>query len=166
MEPNPISLNGPQSFGFPNDLNAGNPSSGGLPANPFVGLRPFESTEDVLFFGRRRQMKELLNILNVSHFVAVVGSSGSGKSSLVRAGLIPNLEAGFLAGAAHRWSVATMKPGNAPLRNLSLSLLSALEGKPDTPRVESLLTDMRRRGVSAVADFLGRTQPKDMNLLL
>jgi hypothetical protein len=166
MEPKPISLNAPQPGGFPNDLNAGNLSSAGLPANPFVGLRPFESTEDILFFGRRRQMKELLNILNVSSFVAVVGSSGSGKSSLVRAGLIPNLEAGFLAGAVHRWSVATMKPGNAPLRNLSLALLSALEEKPSAARVDELLVDMRRRGVGAVTDFLESKQPKDMNLLL
>jgi len=166
MEPKPILVNAAQPGGFPNDLNAGNLSSGGLPANPFVGLRPFESTEDVLFFGRRQQMKELLNILNVSRFVAVVGSSGSGKSSLVRAGLIPNLEAGFLAGAVHRWSIAKMKPGNAPLRNLGLALLRALEGEPDTSRIDELLKDMRRRGVSAVTNFLESKLPRDMNLLL
>ena len=58
-------------------------------SNPFVGLRPFESDESLLFFGRQQQTLELLQRLHENHFVAVVGSSGSGKSSLIRAGLIP-----------------------------------------------------------------------------
>ncbi len=63
--------------------------------NPFVGLRPYRSDESVNFFGRGEQTKRLLGLLHANQFVAVVGSSGSGKSSLVRAGLIPQLEAGF-----------------------------------------------------------------------
>jgi excinuclease UvrABC ATPase subunit len=59
--------------------------------NPFVGLRPFENDESLLFFGRQAQTLELLQRLHNHHFVAVVGSSGSGKSSLIRAGLIPAL---------------------------------------------------------------------------
>ena len=65
--------------------------------NPFVGLRPYERDEAPIFFGRDSLTKELLERLQGMRFVAVVGSSGSGKSSLIRAGLIPELEAGFLA---------------------------------------------------------------------
>src|SRR2546421_5265318 len=85
-----------------------------LPPNPFVGLRPFNSDEALLFFGRREQVIELLQQLHRTHFVAIVGSSGCGKSSLVRAGLIPKLKAGFLVEDRDRWHIAIMKPGDAP----------------------------------------------------
>ncbi len=57
--------------------------------NPFPGLRPFETEEYNLFFGREGQSDELLARLGRTRFLAVVGTSGSGKSSLVRAGLLP-----------------------------------------------------------------------------
>ncbi len=53
--------------------------------NPFVGLRPFEAHENYLFFGRDGQSDELLRRLRKNRFLVVVGTSGSGKSSLVRA---------------------------------------------------------------------------------
>ena len=53
------------------------------PDNPYVGLRPFESADSFYFFGRREQTAELLELLHRSRFLAVVGSSGCGKSSLV-----------------------------------------------------------------------------------
>ena len=79
--------------------------------NPFVGLRPFESADSLYYFGRRQQTRALLQQLNANRFVAVVGSSGCGKSSLVRAGLIPALEAGFLVQERDRWRIAICKPG-------------------------------------------------------
>ena len=92
-------------------------------ANPFVGLRPFESGDTHLFFGRDRQIDELLTRLRSERFVAVLGTSGSGKSSLIRAGLLPALEGGVLtrsAGAA--WRVAILRPGGDPIRNLAVAL--------------------------------------------
>ena len=59
--------------------------------NPFPGLRPFEMQEKYLFFGREDQTVELLKRLGQARFMAVVGTSGSGKSSLVRAGLLPEV---------------------------------------------------------------------------
>ena len=100
-----------------------------LPTNPFVGLRPFESDESFLFFGRDKQILKLLQQLQSNHFLAVVGSSGCGKSSLIRAGLIPKLKAGFLIERRDHWRVAIMKPGEAPLTNLSRTLLE-LASKP------------------------------------
>lgn len=55
---------------------------------PFPGLRPFTENESDFFFGRGEHIVELLSRLESNHFVAVVGSSGCGKSSLVRAGLV------------------------------------------------------------------------------
>src|SRR5437762_2480226 len=96
-----------------------------LPANPFIGLRPFDSTEGLLFFGRDEQTIELMQQLHHSHFLAVVGSSGCGKSSLIRAGLVPKLKGGFLVVSPSKWRFATMKPGKSPLLNLAAALLKA-----------------------------------------
>ena len=60
--------------------------------NPFPGLRPFEQHEHHLFFGREEQTHELRRKLNRTRFLAIVGTSGSGKSSLIRAGFVPTLE--------------------------------------------------------------------------
>ncbi len=104
-------------------------SEEGVPENPFPGLRSFESHETHLFFGRDGQSDELLRILAQNRFVAVVGVSGSGKSSLVRAGLLPAIERGFLAGAGSNWRILTIRPGAAPMENLAtaLSQSTALE---------------------------------------
>ena len=67
--------------------------------NPFPGLRSFEADEDHLFFGREKQIDELLARLRRTRFLSVVGTSGSGKSSLVRAGLVPSLYSGFMTKA-------------------------------------------------------------------
>lgn len=95
--------------------------------NPYPGLRTFEASESHLFFGREQQADELFKRLGRQRFVAVVGASGSGKSSLVRAGLLPLLEAGFLASAGRGWRVACLKPGNRPIERLA-EALAALPG--------------------------------------
>ena len=96
--------------------------AGAREANPFPGLRSFESDETHLFFGRDGQSDELLRILARNHFVAVVGVSGSGKSSLVRAGLLPAIERGFMAGAGSNWRILTIRPGATPMENLATAL--------------------------------------------
>ncbi|WP_052288432.1 nSTAND1 domain-containing NTPase [Leptolyngbya iicbica] len=90
--------------------------------NPFPGLRPFELDEEHLFFGREGQSDELINRLHRTRFLGVVGTSGSGKSSLVRAGLLPSLYSGFLPGASSSWRIAVLRPGSAPIHNLAAAL--------------------------------------------
>src|SRR5271155_4338508 len=85
---------------------------------PYIGLRYFEETDASLFYGRDEHTTELLGRLARNRFVAVLGSSGSGKSSLVRAGLLPELRSGMIPQAGPRWIVVEFKPGNAPLREL------------------------------------------------
>jgi Tol biopolymer transport system component len=90
--------------------------------HPYPGLRSFEPWEGFLFFGRETHTDELLRRLSITRFLAVVGTSGSGKSSLVRAGLLPALYRGYLVGATSRWRIAVMRPGNAPLAAMADAL--------------------------------------------
>ncbi|MCH8039803.1 MAG: hypothetical protein IH977_05585 [Nitrospinae bacterium] len=98
--------------------------------NPFPGLRPFEMDEDYLFFGREGQTDELLRRLRQTRFLAVVGTSGSGKSSLVRAGMLPALHGGMMTSAGSSWRIAVMRPGDDPFGHLAEVLVKpdALEG--------------------------------------
>src|SRR5215216_6998164 len=90
--------------------------------NPFPGLRPFETDEYRLFFGREGQSDELIARLSRSRFLAVVGTSGSGKSSLIRAGLMPALRGGMMKDAGSGWRIAVMRPGGDPIGNLAAEL--------------------------------------------
>ncbi|MBN1388148.1 MAG: hypothetical protein JW965_06850 [Bacteroidales bacterium] len=93
--------------------------------NPFPGLRPFTPEESDLFFGREGQSEEVLNKLKKNRFVTVIGTSGSGKSSLVFCGVISrlvNLEREKIS----RWRVLSMRPGNDPLENLVAMLADSI----------------------------------------
>jgi WD40 repeat protein/energy-coupling factor transporter ATP-binding protein EcfA2 len=92
--------------------------------NPFPGLRPFEPDEDHLFFGREKQTDELVHRLRTTRFLAILGTSGCGKSSLVRSGLIPSLYGGGMTKAGSSWRVAILRPGEDPLGNLAAALIS------------------------------------------
>ncbi len=93
--------------------------------NPFPGLRPFGADEDYLFFGREQEIAQLLTLLRENRFLGVVGTSGSGKSSLVRAGLLPELLGGGMSGTGSAWEALTMRPAGAPLLNLAKAFCEA-----------------------------------------
>jgi hypothetical protein len=93
---------------------------------PYPGFRPFERHEAPIFFGRYDQIVEMLHRLETRRFLAVVGTSGSGKSSLVRAGLLPALDEGFLFEACSEWCVVAIRPGEDPFRALAAALSAAL----------------------------------------
>src|SRR5262245_10069152 len=90
--------------------------------NPFPGLRAFEEDEDYLFFGREKQIDDLLEKLRTNRFIAVVGASGSGKSSLVKCGVLPALYSGYMTTAGSRWKVGVLRPGDDPIVNLAKTL--------------------------------------------
>jgi WD40 repeat protein len=92
--------------------------------NPFPGLRPFTFEESHLFFGREGQSDEVLVNLAQHRFTAVIGASGSGKSSLMYCGLIPILYGGFMTDAGSDWSVIITRPGISPIENLAASILN------------------------------------------
>ena len=60
--------------------------------NPFVGLRPYRSSESDFFFGRKKEVEDVLSILQKNKLVLLTGPAGSGKSSIINAGLIPRLK--------------------------------------------------------------------------
>lgn len=128
--------------------------------NPFVGLRPFEPEESILFFGRQEQVAELLGRLHHHHFVAIIGGSGTGKSSLIRAGFIPALKAGYMVTSSTVWRVLITKPGDSPLNNLAAALLSL--GKSD-----QLKNQLFAEGADAVVNFIkARSDFQDENYFL
>ncbi|MBP7694793.1 MAG: protein kinase, partial [Anaerolineales bacterium] len=114
-------------------------------ANPYKGLRPFEEADEADFFGRAALVERLLARLTeagpYARFLAVVGPSGSGKSSVVKAGLLPALRRGALAGSAE-WYVAAMAPGAHPLEELEIALLRVAGQRP-AGLMEQLRRDAR-----------------------
>lgn len=91
-------------------------------SNPFPGLRSFSAAESDRFFGRRDQVSEVLRRLHRHRFLAVIGASGSGKSSLIRAGVIPALGGRLRTRSGTDWRVAIMTPGNGPVGRLAEAL--------------------------------------------
>ncbi len=93
--------------------------------NPYKGLRPFEEKDSPDFFGHEALVERLVERLGhaarAGRLLAVVGPSGSGKSSAVRAGLVPAIRAGALPGS-ERWPIAVMQPGTRPFRELAAAL--------------------------------------------
>ncbi len=109
--------------------------------NPYKGLRAFSEADAADFFGRQALIQTLLIRMaeenDLSRFLAVVGASGSGKSSVVRAGLIPALRQGGLPDS-DKWFMVEMIPGAHPLEELEAALLRVAVNPPD-----SLLTQLR-----------------------
>ena len=101
----------------------------GLPPHPYPGLRPFEPDEWPIFFGRERMCDEVIARLAAQHLVVVHGASGSGKSSLVRAGVLPWLDLDH-ARSGKGWAAALMRPSGGPLRNLARELAGQLGPPP------------------------------------
>jgi WD40 repeat protein len=135
-------------------------------SNPFVGLRPFESSEDFLFFGREEQTLELLQRLHQHHFVAVIGSSGSGKSSLIKAGLIPALEAGYLVNDREHWMIASMKPGQEPLSNLVGAVLEQVKETAEKTTAKEVMEKIKEEGVDALLHLLQPLWKGETNFFL
>lgn len=129
--------------------------------NPYVGLRPFEMDESILFFGRSEQILQLLQRLHQHHFVSVVGSSGCGKSSLLRAGLIPALKAGYLVDDSDHWFIAIMKPGQNPLYNLAEALLKQVDPNVNEKEIISFVRKIDEEGTGVIIDLLSTKRKKE-----
>ena len=106
--------------------------------NPYKGLRAFDETDAADFYGRAL-VDELVHAVGDRRLVAVVGPSGIGKSSVVKAGLVPALRGGALPGSAP-WLVTDMFPGSYPYEELAAALLRVAVERPDD-LVEELARD-------------------------
>lgn len=134
--------------------------------NPFVGLRPYNSDESLLFFGRQKQIIELLDRLHQHQFVAITGSSGCGKSSLIRAGLIPKLKAGYLVDDRDEWLITVMKPGETPIDNLTHAIVESLNAIAPVSDPSALSKKIRNQGADAILKILNPAWEKDINFFL
>jgi len=143
-----------------------------LLVNPFPGLRPFEEEEDILFFGREKQIDELLRKLRTSRFLAIIGSSGSGKSSLVKSGLLPSLHSGLMSGVGSQWRVALFRPGNDPIGQLNEVLCKngVLRDNQSPEDMETNLaineTILRRSNLGLIESYKQSGLDKKNNLLV
>ncbi|MCW3109800.1 MAG: hypothetical protein JWQ09_4306 [Segetibacter sp.] len=144
---------------------------------PFPGLRPFKTSEFQLFHGRDGQAEQLINRLKKNHFLAVIGSSGTGKSSLIRAGLIPQLLGGYLQEAGTNWDIAICRPGKNPVENLAFALARIKSKSNEEEKIlheykllEPLLSDTIY-GILEVNDLLnpleaGKSEKKNLLIIV
>ena len=134
------------------------------PKHPFIGLRPFQIGDHAYFFGRDEEIDVLVRQVRKNRFVSIVGSSGSGKSSLILAGLEPRLK-------SPRWLWAKMRPGDAPIRELARCLAELTGETGDlaiawTDRLERALDRSSLGIVDALALIPAFRDAKDNRLLL
>ena len=136
-------------------------------SNPFPGLRPFQLEESHLFFGREEQTGQLLERLGNTRFLAVVGASGSGKSSLVRAGLLPQLYGGTMVKTSVHWEIAIMRPGGDPITNLARCLVEAdIYEDNSEDQVQLLRTMLSRSGLGLLEAYRQSDIEPGSNLLI
>jgi energy-coupling factor transporter ATP-binding protein EcfA2 len=116
-----------------------------LPRRAYPGLRPFTLDEDLVFFGREPMIDDIIDLLAKRCLILVHGSSGSGKSSLILAGVLPRLARQHRR-HGWRWRTASVRPGGGPLWNLAHALAELEGGTPSAARVNELRLSFDRTG--------------------
>ncbi|MDX2214374.1 MAG: CHAT domain-containing protein [Oculatellaceae cyanobacterium bins.114] len=124
-----------------------------IPACPYRGLTAFQETDAPFFFGREALAEKWVDLVQQRPLVAVIGASGSGKSSLVLAGLVPRLR------SQSCWQIAILRPGNHPFARLAEQLIPLLE--PGLRETDQLIEGNKlaialQQGTVALADVIDR----------
>ena len=137
------------------------------PARPYPGLRPFEPEEWSIFFGRERMIDEVIDRLARNRLVFIHGASGSGKSSLVRGGVLPKLALQHMRHDAP-WLTCAMRPSGGPIWNLAAEY-ARLEGRAgDIERIGAIAGQFNARSatLASVASSLKDVQDKSLCVLV
>jgi len=134
--------------------------------SPYRGLEAFRKEDEAIFFGRQREIRQALSYIGrpiseekdspYCYWLQIQGNSGAGKSSLVRAGLLPLIETGYLTlqtGGAHWKLIDTLLPGETPIRNLARVL------------EKSFVSDASQRNTEALEARLKQNKQALANLL-
>src|SRR5262249_36218455 len=142
---------------------------------PYRGLEAFGPGDERFFFGRDHLTGWLVSALRREvraaqgvRFLGVLGPSGSGKSSVVLAGLVPRLRAGAIEGS-EGWPVAILRPGDDPLKNLAAGIVSCFlpaDALPDLAEARKLIDNLRAdpKALDLYAQLVLRRQPEDVRL--
>ena len=93
--------------------------------NKLKGLLPYQEEDHLTFYGRDKEVENLLQIIQKNKLITLTGVSGSGKTSLINAGLIPRLKNGFLGQAGKEWSICKFRPGVNPIENMIAALTNS-----------------------------------------
>ena len=136
---------------------------------PFPGLRPYQFEDHEFFFGREDQVYSLYGLFDHSRFIAVVGSSGSGKSSLVRAGLLPLLDEESKESNVRTWKRVEFHPGDTPIGNLAMALASRLSENDDPSIAAAQRERIRfalRRSSFGISDALSEISNLDNTFII
>ena len=137
-----------------------------LPPSPYRGLSAFREEDAPFFFGREEFTYRLRVMVGQHSLVAILGSSGSGKSSVVQAGLVPQLR------QEGHWQITSFRPGIRPLHSLAAALLTLLE--PQQSETERLIEASRLEeallqgelGLAEIAERILQKEPQARRLLL
>jgi HEAT repeat protein len=130
--------------------------------SPFPGLRPFAAADATIFFGRVREVDELIARVTSHSFVAVVGASGSGKSSVVAAGVVPRLQLTAGASGEPRWIPVQITPDqlgvNDPFASAAAAILAAFPASRQK-KLGTLLREHPERLAQLLADATPAGEP-------
>ena len=140
--------------------------------NPFIGLRSYNDDESHLFFGRNKQIQDVITNLKSTGFTAVIGSSGSGKSSLIKSGVVPRLKNDLSDRQNEVWKVGFFSPEYDPIGNLvdclcnekiiNLNSVNAREGD-----ARKYVADTLRKSSDGISEILNDfSYDKSQNILL
>jgi hypothetical protein len=122
---------------------------------PYRGLKPFDDEHARFFFGRDGEVQRLIEKLKASRFLAVLGPSGSGKSSVVRAGLVPALRRGALPDS-NLWTIRVFVPGPRPLTALAAQLLRLCPQETPHKLLDQLQADQRTLDLAVATALVDR----------
>mgnify|MGYP000583443511 CR=1 FL=1 len=89
------------------------------------GLLPYQEEDNSFLYGREKEVENLLQIIQKNKLITLTGPSGSGKSSLINAGLVPRLKKGFSGQAGKEWSICKFRPGINPIENMISALTNS-----------------------------------------
>lgn len=138
--------------------------------NPFPGLRPFRYEESHLYFGREDQIGEVLDKLIEHHFVAIIGTSGIGKSSFINCGILPILFKDYKTDMSSKWESFNFRPGNSALKNMVKAIrqeeLESADEEVATKLISETVQSFRER-VNGLVDILSkRYKNSQKNILI